>query len=450
MKRLFGTDGVRGVVNSDLTPEFAFRLGKVFGRMMHEKHGDHSRILIGKDTRLSGGMLEAAISEGLASQGVNVVLVGVIPTPGLAFLTRSQGFSAGLMITASHNPAEYNGIKFFSHDGFKLTDHEELEIEKSIAEYEKIRFQELTGRDLGVITRDEVLTTKYLKHLSQVEKTSLNGLRVVLDLANGATYSLAPQLLSQLGADVTSVCDKPDGLNINANCGSTHLENLQKEMAKHRADVGLAFDGDGDRLLAVDEKGQALDGDQILLVAARSLVRDGRLRNNVVVTTVMSNYGLEEALQKENVTVRRTPVGDRYVVEEMIRCGAVLGGEQSGHIIFLDHNTTGDGLITAVKLLSIIKRDSERLSTLDSLNRYPQIQINVRVSSTTNWDHPPRVQAALSNAESQMRGNGRIIVRASGTEPLIRLMVEGKEITLIERIAKELAESIRVENANVK
>jgi len=450
MKRLFGTDGVRGVANRDLTPEFAFRLGKVFGRMTHEEHGDHSRILIGKDTRLSGGMLEAALSEGLASQGVNVVLVGVIPTPGLAFLTRSQGFSAGLVITASHNLAEYNGIKFFSHDGFKLADHEELEIEKSIAEYETIRFQELTGRDLGVITRDEVLTTKYLEHVRQVEKTSLNGLRVVLDLANGATYSLAPRLLSQLGADVMSVCDKPDGLNINVNCGSTHLENLQKEMGKHRADVGLAFDGDGDRLLAVDEKGQALDGDQILLIAARSLVRDGRLRNNIVVTTVMSNYGLEEALQKENVTVKRTPVGDKYVVEEMRRCGAVLGGEQSGHIIFLDHNTTGDGLITAVKLLSILKRDSERLSTLASLNRYPQVQINVRVSNTANWDHPPRVRAALSNAENQIRGNGRIIVRASGTEPLIRLMVEGKEITLIERIAKELAESIRAENVNVK
>jgi phosphoglucosamine mutase len=450
MKRLFGTDGVRGVANRDLTPELALRLGKVFGRMTREEHADHSRILIGKDTRLSGGMLEAAVSAGLASQGVEVVLVGVIPTPGLAFLTRTQGFSSGLMISASHNSAEYNGIKFFSHDGFKLTDHEELEIEKSIAEYETIRFEELTGRDLGVITRDEVLTTKYLEHLRQVEKTSLNGLRVVLDLANGATYSLAPQLLSQLGADVMSVCDKPDGLNINVNCGSTHLENLQKEMAKHRADVGLAFDGDGDRLLAVDEKGQALDGDQILLVAARSLVRDGRLHNNIVVTTVMSNYGLEEALQKENVTVRRTPVGDRYVVEEMIRCGAVLGGEQSGHIIFLDHNTTGDGLITAVKLLSILKRDSERLSTLASLNRYPQVQINVRVSNTTNWDHPPRVQAALSNAESQIRGKGRIIVRASGTEPLIRLMVEGKEITIIERIAKELAASIRVENVNVK
>jgi phosphoglucosamine mutase len=354
------------------------------------------------------------------------------------------------MITASHNPAEYNGIKFFSHDGFKLTDHEELEIEKSITEYEKIRFQELTDRNLGVITRDEVLTTKYLEHLRQVEKTSLNGLRVVLDLANGAAYSLAPQLLSQLGADVTSVGDKPDGMNINVDCGSTHLENLQKEMVKHQADVGLAFDGDGDRLLAVDEKGQALDGDQILLITARSLARDGRLRNNIVVTTVMSNYGLEEALQKENVTVRRTLVGDKYVIEEMRRCGAVLGGEQSGHIIFLDHNTTGDGLITAVKLLSILKRDGERLSTLASLNRYPQVQINVRVSNTTNWDNSPRVRAALSNAESQIRGNGRIIVRASGTEPLIRLMVEGKEITLIERVAKELAESIRAENVNVK
>ncbi|MGA2783190.1 MAG: phosphoglucosamine mutase [Candidatus Bathyarchaeia archaeon] len=450
MKKLFGTDGIRGLANRDLTPELALRLGKIFGRMTREKDAGHSRILIGKDTRLSGGMLEAAVSAGLASQGVDVILAGVIPTPGLAFLTRTLDFTAGLMITASHNPAEYNGIKFFSHDGFKITDQEEFEIEKSIGEFEKIRFQELTGRNLGTITRSEVLTTKYLEHLRQVEKTSLNGLRVVLDLANGATFSLAPQLVSQLGADVISICDKPDGLNINANCGSTHLENLQKEVMKHRADVGLAFDGDGDRLLAVDERGRGLDGDQIILIAARSLARDGKLRNNIVVTTVMSNYGLEEALQKDNVTVRRTPVGDRYVVEEMMRCGAVLGGEQSGHIIFLDHNTTGDGLITGVKLLNILKRNGEVLSTLASMNRYPQVQINVRVSNTTNWDHPPRIQTALSNAESQIRGNGRIIVRASGTEPLIRLMVEGKEITLIEKIAKELAQRIRAENVKMK
>lgn len=450
MKKFFGTDGIRGLANRDLTPELALRLGKIFGRMTCEKHAGHSRILIGKDTRLSGGMLEAAVSSGLASQGVDVVLAGVIPTPGLAFLTRTQNFTAGLMISASHNPAEYNGIKFFSHDGFKITDQEEFEIEKSIGEFEKIHFQELTSRNLGIITRGEVLTARYLEHLRQVEKTSLDGLRVVLDLANGATFSLAPQLLSQLGADVISVCGKPDGLNINANCGSTHLENLQKEVVKHRADVGLAFDGDGDRLLAVDEKGQALDGDQILLIAARSLARDGKLCNNIVVTTIMSNYGLEEVLQEDKVTVRRTPVGDRYVVEEMMRCGAVLGGEQSGHIIFLDHNTTGDGLITGIELLSILKRNGGVLSTLARLIRHPQVQINVRVSSTTNWDHSSRVRAALSNAESQIRGNGRIIVRASGTEPLIRLMVEGKEITLIERIAKELAESIRAENVNVK
>jgi phosphoglucosamine mutase len=443
MKRLFGTDGVRGIANRDLAPELAFRLAKLFGRIIRERQMGHGRVVIGKDTRLSGGMLESAISAGLASQGVNAILAGIIPTPGLAFLTRTEGFNAGVMISASHNPAEYNGIKFFSHDGFKLSNGEESKIERAFNGYEGIRFDELSGRSLGTVDRDQSLTPKYLECLKRVENVPLDGLRVIIDSANGATFSLAPELFSHLGAELVSVCDKPDGLNINAGCGSTHLEKLQEEVANHQADVGLAFDGDGDRLLAVDEKGQALDGDQIMLVAARSLARDGKLRNNLVVATVMSNYGLEEALREDNISVRRTPVGDRYIVEEMIKCGAILGGEQSGHIIFLDHNTTGDGLITGVKLLSTLKRDGGRLSKLAALNLYPQVQINIRVNDSEGWKLLPGVQAALTEAERRIKGNGRIVVRASGTEPLIRLMVEGKETGLIEKVAMELANSIR-------
>jgi phosphoglucosamine mutase len=446
MKKLFGTDGIRGIANKDLTPELAFRLGKIVGRMIHERQTDEPRVLIGRDTRLSGRMLEAAISAGLASQGVNVLLAGIIPTPGLAFLTRTERLNAGVMISASHNPAEYNGFKFFSCDGFKLTDQEQFEIEKSFDEYEKISFDELTGRDLGTIECDRGLVAKYLEHLKQIEKVSLNGLKVVLDLANGAACFLAPQLISVLGAEVVPVCNEPNGMNINVDCGSTHLENLQKAVSKHRADIGLAFDGDGDRLLAVDENGHTIDGDQILLIAALELARNGKLRNNIVVATVMSNYGLETALQQGHITLKRTPVGDRYIVEEMVRFGAVLGGEQSGHIIFLDHNTTGDGLITAVKLLASLKRSGRRSSALAAcMSRYPQVQINVKVKPPKNWDQMPRVNAALSNAERQIHGKGRIVVRASGTEPLIRIMVEGKDVALVNQIARELADNIRTE-----
>ena len=442
MKRLFGTDGVRGVANKDLPPELAFRLGKIFGHMLHEKRKQHPRVVVGRDTRRSGGMLEAAVSAGLASQGVDAILVGVIPTPGLAFLTRTLGFDAGVMISASHNPAEYNGIKLFARDGFKLSDDEELEIERALIQFEKIHFDELIGGNLGIVERNEDLTGQYFEFLKQVENVALDGLKVIVDSANGATFALASKIFSQLGATVVSICDKPDGLNINVECGSTHLENLQKEIVKNPADAGLAFDGDGDRVLAVDEKGQTLDGDQIMLLAARDLARQGRLHNNLVVVTVMSNYGLEEALQRDNISVKRTPVGDRHVVEEMKRSGAVLGGEQSGHIIFLDQNTTGDGLITSVRLLSILKKTGDKLSTIARINRYPQVQINIKIKDVENWNQLPEIKTAIANAEEEIKGNGRIIVRASGTEPLIRLMVEGKDLSMVERIAKRLAAAI--------
>jgi phosphoglucosamine mutase len=394
-------------------------------------------------------MLESALTAGLTSQGVDVLLIGVIPTPGLAFLTRTEGFNAGAMISASHNPAEYNGIKFFSHDGFKLTDQEELQIERSLSEYEKTRFPRLSHRDLGTAECDRILSTKYFEHLQKIEKISLSGLRIVLDLANGATYSVAPRLLSSLGADIVTISDKPDGMNINSNCGSTHLENLQKAVLNHQAHLGLAFDGDGDRLLAVDENGQAVDGDQILLITALELARNGKLRNNLLVTTIMSNYGLEEALEQNHIALKRTNVGDKLVVGEMIRSGAVLGGEQSGHIVFLDYNTTGDGLITAVKLLATLKRSGGKLSALAAgMKHYPQVQINVKVNKTENWNRTSEAQTAISNAEREIKGNGRIVVRASGTEPVIRIMVEGKDVALINKIAKELADSIRTKGEN--
>jgi phosphoglucosamine mutase len=388
-------------------------------------------------------VLEKSLSSGLVSQGVDVTLIDVIPTPGLAYLTRTAGFDAGVMLSASHNPAEYNGIKFLSCDGFKLSDQKELEIEKLMKEYEGTKFAD---RSPGSVIREPGLGRKYLEYLRQIETNSQLDLRVVLDLANGATYSLGPALIKSLGADVTSIFDKPNGVNINANCGSTHLENLQSTVSSEHADVGFAFDGDGDRVLAVDEKGDIVDGDQILLISALDLVQQGKLHNNLVVATVMSNFGLEEALRHHNIGLKRTQVGDRYVVEEMLRCGAVLGGEQSGHIIFLDYNTTGDGMVTAVKILSKLKRSRRKVSELAAeMKRYPQIQLNVKVTTAKGWEQNVVIQQAISDAEHAISDKGRIIVRTSGTEPVIRIMVEGKDAYVIRRLSERIADVVRSE-----
>ena len=431
------------MVNKDLTTELAFRLGRAFGLIIEHKYLTGPwNVLVGRDTRLSCEALEGALSSGLASQGVNVSLVGIIPTPGLAFLTRTEGFTAGVMISASHNPAEYNGIKFVSHNGFKLTDEEESEIERAI-DYDQIRFPD---KQRGLIERDTTLSTKYLEYLKQIEKISLSGMKVVLDLANGATYSIALELFSALGANVVPISNKPDGTNINLNCGSTHLDTLQKVVVAHQADVGLAFDGDGDRVLAVDENGEMVDGDQIVLIEALELTRSGKLRNNTVVGTVLSNYGVEAALQKHHITLKRAAVGDRYVVAEMVGSGASLGGEQSGHVIFLDYNTTGDGLITGLKLLATLKRSGRKLSALAAeMERYPQVQLNMSVRSTKDWDRNLAIQTAISIAERHIQGKGRIVVRASGTEPLIRIMVEGKDFSLINQLARDVANTIQTE-----
>lgn len=444
MKKLFGTDGIRGIVGKDLTGELSFRLARVFGTVItRDRLPGPGTVVIGRDTRSSCDTLEDAMCAGLTLQGVNVSLAGVIPTPGLAYLTRTGGFDGGVMISASHNPAEYNGIKFVSQGGFKITEKEESDIEQALENYDQTRFPNVPQ---GSIKRDPTLSRKYLEYLKQIEKISLSGLKVVTDLSNGATFSIAPGLFAALGANVVSISDKPDGKNINLNCGATHLDTLQKAVVTHRADLGVAFDGDGDRVLAVDEKGEVVDGDQIVLIEALELARNGKLQNNVVVSTVMSNYGLETALREHNITLKRTPVGDKYVVEEMIKSGAMLGGEQSGHIVFLDCNTTGDGLLTAVKLLATLKRYGGKFSALAAqMERLPQVQLNVGVNSTKNWDHNGAVQEAITNATRQIQGKGRILVRASGTEPLIRVMVEGKDNSLNSRLATDIANAIQTE-----
>ena len=443
MKKLFGTDGIRGIVGKNLTADLSFKVARVFGMMITRDSPGPWKVIIGRDTRSSCEPLEDAICAGLISQGVDVSLAGVIPTPGLAYLTRTGQFNGGAMISASHNPAEYNGIKFISNDGFKITEERESAIEQALDNYDQLHFPKVPQ---GSVKRDLSLLLKYLEYLKQVEKISLSGLNVVIDLANGATFSIAPELFTALGANIVSISDKPDGMNINLNCGSTHLDNLQKAVLTHRADIGLAFDGDGDRVLAVDERGEIVDGDQIVLIEAIDFIQSGKLQNNTVVATVMSNYGLEIALREHNITLKRTSVGDRYVVEEMMKSGAVIGGEQSGHVVFLEYNTTGDGLITGVKLLSTLKRRGGKFSALAAMmQRLPQVQLNVNVRSTKHWEHNTAVQEAIRQADRQIQGKGRIVVRASGTEPLIRVMVEGKDDSLNGLLANDIASVIQTE-----
>jgi len=444
LKKLFGTDGIRGIVGKELTADLSFRLARVFATIITRDHlPEPWAVVIGRDTRSSCDTLEDSISSGLTSRGVNVSLAGVIPTPGLAYLTRTRGFNGGVMISASHNPAEYNGIKFVSHAGFKITEKEESEIERGLENYDQTRFPDVPH---GSIKRDPTLPVRYAEYLKQIEKISLSGLKVVIDLSNGATFSIGPALFADLGANIVAISDKPDGKNINLNCGATHLDTLQKAVLTNQADLGLAFDGDGDRLLAVDEKGEIVDGDQIVLIEALELARNGKLQNNTVVTTVMSNYGLEAALRERNITLKRTPVGDKYVVEEMTKSGAVLGGEQSGHIVFLDCNTTGDGLLTGVKLLATLKRHGGKFSALAAqMERLPQVQLNVNVNRTKDWDRNCAVQNAITKASLQIQEKGRILVRASGTEPIIRVMVEGKDNSLNNKLATDIANAIQTE-----
>ena len=442
--KLFGTDGIRGRANqSPMTGEMAFEIGRAAAYVLKKKHG-RNMILIGKDTRLSGYMLESALTSGMCSMGMDVVLVGPMPTPGIAFVTRSLRVDAGIVISASHNPYDDNGIKFFSSEGFKLPDSIEREIEDAVFSGRLKDIRPL-GSEIGKAHRVDDAAGRYIEYVKATfpKGMTLEGVKVVVDCANGASYKITPFVLDELGAEVIAINNKPDGKNINAGCGSTHPQAMQKEVLKHKAHIGIAHDGDGDRTIFCDEKGEIIDGDKIMAICAIDMKKEKRLKNNIVVTTVMSNLGFEVFLKKSGIKIVRTQVGDRYVVEEMLRQGCNLGGEQSGHIVFMDHNTTGDGAISALQVLAVMCKTGKPLSKLASgIPIYPQVLLNVPVLKPKSIEKFPAVMSAIKKAENQLK-SGRILVRPSGTEPKIRIMVEGSSMHKITAIAEELAEVIK-------
>ncbi len=423
MGKYFGTDGVRGVANSELTPELAFKLGRFGGYVLTKDHG-RPKVLIGRDTRISGHMLEGALVAGLLSIGAEVMRLGVISTPGVAYLTKVLGAQAGVMISASHNPVADNGIKFFGSDGFKLSDEQELEIEK-LLDVEQDDLPRPIGEHLGQVNDYFEGGQKYLQYLKQTVDEDFSGIHIALDCAHGATSSLAAHLFADLDADLSTMGASPNGLNINAGVGSTHPEALAAFVKEKEADVGLAFDGDGDRLIAIDENGDIVDGDQIMYICAKYMNAHNRLKHNTIVSTVMSNLGFYKALEANGIKSIPTAVGDRYVVEEMKKNGYNLGGEQSGHIIFLDYNTTGDGLLTGLQLVNIMKMTKKPLSELAAeMQKFPQKLVNIRVTDKHHVTDNEKVKEIIQQVETEMNGNGRILVRPSGTEPLVRVMAE--------------------------
>ncbi|MFN8389675.1 MAG: phosphoglucosamine mutase [Bdellovibrionota bacterium] len=445
--RLFGTDGIRGIANvAPMDSETALRLGRAIAHVFRRSEGRH-RILIGKDTRVSGYMLETALESGISSMGVDVLIVGPLPTPGIAFMTRSMRADAGVVISASHNSYEDNGIKFFGADGFKLADAAEDEIERLMqpGHLDELRASpDLIGKAFRI--EDAIgRYTVYLKSCIERE-CKLDGLKIVLDSANGAAYRVAPLVFSELGASLITVGDKPDGKNINQGCGSLYPEVISKLVREHKADVGIAFDGDADRVILCDENGDLLDGDLILAMCAADLKSRGMLRGDAVVGTVMSNFGLEKFLSEQGIKLFRSDVGDRYVLAEMLERGSNLGGEQSGHVIALDHNTTGDGLLTALLVLSIMLRAKKPLSHYSSLiKRYPQVLINVPVKHKPPLTDVPGIVAALADAEKKLANCGRVLLRYSGTESKARVMVECSEAPLCNAIAQQVAEVVKKE-----
>lgn len=440
MARLFGTDGVRGVANDSLTPELAYHLGRAAACIFGQDK-EHPTFLIGRDTRRSGTMLADILAAGIASAGGDCYMAGVIPTPAIAYLTRIHHMDAGVMISASHNPFEYNGIKFFDGYGYKLPDEMEDKIEEYMMKDERAGLQSRpTGAGIGTISEWNDLQKEYADFIVKSTQVDLTGLKVVHDSANGSASFIGPDVFRRLGAEVIAIHNEPNGVNINDNCGSTHLESLKQAVLEYGADVGIANDGDADRCLAVDEKGHDMDGDQIMLLCALKLKEEGRLKQNTVVGTVMSNIGFHKALKQFGCQSEVTAVGDRYVLEKMRKDGYCLGGEQSGHIIFLDYNTTGDGLLTAVQLLSIMKQRGKPLSELAALmTRYPQILKNVRVQTKSGWEDNTLIMAAIAAGEAELGDEGRILVRPSGTEPLIRVMAEGPDLEQLQRIVDDIA-----------
>lgn len=439
MGRLFGTDGVRGIANKELDAVLAYNLGRYGAYVLTEATHHKPRIAVGMDTRISGDMLEAALVAGICSMGGEAVVLGVLPTPAVAYLTRNLNLDAGIMISASHNPFEYNGIKFFDGQGFKLSDELEDKIEMLVNEN---GLEYPVGSEIGHKTIDKESLREYIDFLKTTTHVDLTGIKVVCDCANGAAFEAGPTVLRELGAEVIVIHDKPNGININVKCGSTHPADLQKKVVEHGAHAGMAFDGDADRLIAVDEKGEIVHGDFMLAIFAKFMKARNELKNNAVVGTVMSNMGLDIAMRRESVNFIKAPVGDRYVLEEMQKGDYIVGGEQSGHIIFLEHNTTGDGILTALKLLAIIKDTGKKLSELASIvKELPQVLINAKVTNEKKHSYmeDKEVAEAITKIEKKMDGNGRVLIRPSGTEPLVRVMLEGEDQEEINSLAKDLA-----------
>ena len=443
MGRLFGTDGARGIANLDLTCELAMQIGAA--EMVLSADKKRPKVMIGMDTRFSSEMLEASITAGLCSVGADVLLLGVVPTPAVAYLVKKYRFDAGIMISASHNPFEYNGIKIFKSDGYKLPDSLEEKIESIILD-DTMAYPVLSGESIGSVERSEFAIYDYIAYLETTVDCDFEGMNIALDCANGSASVTAPRMFRRLGANCHIISAEPDGMNINKNCGSTHLETLSNYVKNHpECQLGLAFDGDADRLLCVDENGSLVDGDKIISICAKAFKEENRLKNNTAVVTVMSNMGFFKFCEENGIDCQKTKVGDRYVLENMLENGHNLGGEQSGHVIFLDYATTGDGQLTALQLLRVLKNSGKKLSELASMmNTYPQVNKNVRVSQMgkVRFSTDKSIKIAIEEAEKELKDTGRILVRVSGTEPLVRIMLEGKDKVLIEKLASEVAEVV--------
>lgn len=444
MARMFGTDGVRGVAGSELTIQLATKLGQAGAYVLTKEQSHQPTIIVGCDTRISGGMLANALMAGICSVGANAVYVGVMPTPAVAYLTRKHKVDAGVVISASHNPMEFNGIKFFNGEGYKLSDALEDEIEELINnDMEDVIFP--TGSGVGKIDYRFDIREEYIEFMKKSVPIDLKGMKIVVDCAEGASYYTSVKTLTDLGAEVVALHVSPDGTNINANCGSTHMEELRARVVYEKADVGLAFDGDADRMLAVDELGNLVDGDKLMAICANYMKERGTLKQNTIVATVMSNLGLFLMGEEKGIHIEKTKVGDRYVLENMRENGYNIGGEQSGHIIFLDENTTGDGLLSALHLLQVMVETGESLSDLAAIMEVlPQALVNAKVPNhkKENFADYSEIAEAIEEVEKKFAGEGRVLIRPSGTEPLVRVMIEGKDQQLIEEEAKKLAELI--------
>lgn len=444
MGRLFGTDGARGIANSELSCELAMKIGRAAAMVLTESYSHKPKVLIGMDTRASSHMLASAIGAGLCSVGADVLVLDVVPTPAVAFLVKEYEYDAGVMISASHNPCEYNGIKIFQYNGYKLPDELENEIEEIILDETKIP-PVMLGGDVGRIHFSTSAVDDYIFHLAMTSDGDFKGMKIALDCANGSASVTAKALFTRLGAECHIINAEPNGTNINDNCGSTHMKGLQRFVVENNCDIGFAFDGDADRMLIVDEDGEIIDGDKIIAVCAKYMKQQGLLKNDTAVVTVMSNMGFFKFCEENGINCEKTKVGDRYVLENMVANGYSIGGEQSGHIIFLDHATTGDGQMSAIQVLNVLKRTGKKISELaNEMTVFPQVLINVRVSNfgKTRLEKDKEVQLAIREASEELGDDGRVLVRVSGTEPLVRVMLEGKDYEKIQYLAECIAKVI--------